>query len=214
MLRRKIIQTLEDWYANPHRKSLIIEGPQDIGKSFVLKSFAFQKYKQVVKLNFNQFPYMRRIFDVQMDVDALILQIVMMVKGAVCVPYETLIIMDELDYCPEAYEAMKKISLDQRYDCIGTVSRLVFFDPSEVVDIIRMHALDFEEFLWANNVSSNVLDQVHQSYVHNEQLSLDLHDYLLEMFKIYLNVGGMPKAVSTYLSSQDLSEVRNVHRAI
>jgi hypothetical protein len=214
MLRRKIIQTLEDWYASPLRKSLIIEGPQDIGKSFVLKSFAFQKYKQVVKLNFNQFPYMRRIFDVQMDVDAMILQLVMMVKGAVCIPYETLIIMDELDYCPEAYEAMKKFSIDQRYDCIGTVSRLVFFEPSEAVDIIRMHALDFEEFLWANNVSSNVLDQVHQSFVQNEQLSMDLHDYLLERFKTYLRVGGMPKAVSTYLSSQDLSEVRNVQRAI
>ena len=124
MLRRKIIQTLELWHANPKRKSLVIEGPLDIGKSFVLKSFAFQKYKQVVLLNFNQFPYIKRIFETQMDVDAMLLQIVMMVKGAVCVPYETLMLMEEMDYCPEAYEAMKQFSLDQRYDCAGTVSRL------------------------------------------------------------------------------------------
>ena len=214
MLRRKIIQTLEDWYANPDRKSLIIEGPQDIGKSFVLKSFAFQKYKQVVKLNFNQFPYMRRIFDTSMDLDGMILQIVMMVKGAACVPYETLILMDEMEYCPEAYEAMKKFSQDRRYDCVGTVSRLKFFEPCKEVSIVRMHGLDFEEFLWANNISSLVLDQVHQAYVSNEQLSLDVHDQMLELFKTYLKVGGMPKAVSTYLSSQDMSEVRNVQKAI
>ncbi|GEM_PF-1240160 len=214
MLRRKIIQTLEDWYASSDRKSLIIEGPQDIGKSFVLKSFAFQKYKQVVKLNFNQFPYMRRIFDTPMDVDAMILQIVMMVKGAACVPYETLILMDEMDYCPEAYEAMKKLSHDRRYDCIGTVSRLAFFEPSDEVNSVRMHALDLEEFLWANNVSSDILDQVHQAYVHNEQLNVDLHDQMLNLFKTYLLVGGMPKAVITYLGSYNMSEVRNVQKAI
>lgn len=214
MLRRKIIQTFEDWYANPDRKSFIIEGPPDIGKSFVLKSFAFQKYKQVVMLNFNQFPYMRRIFDAQLDVDGMILQLVMLIKGAVCVPHETLILMDELEYCPEAYEAMKKFSIDRRYDCIGTVSRLAFFEACDEVSIVRMHGLDFEEFLWANNVTSTLLDQVHQSFVQKDSLDLELHEYLLKFFKTYLKVGGMPKAVSTYLSSHDINEVRNVQKAI
>ena len=214
MLRRKIIQTFEDWHTSPNRKSIIIEGPQDVGKSFVLKSFAFQKYKQVVVLNFNQYPYMQRIFDVHMDVDAMILQLVMMIKGAVCIPHETLILMDELEYCPEAYEAMKKFSIDRRYDCIGTVSRLAFFEPCEEVDIVRMHGLDFEEFLWANHVAAKVLEQVHQSFIQKEPLDLELHDHLLGAFKTYLMVGGMPKAVCTYLGSQNMDEVRSVQKVI
>lgn len=214
MLRRKIIQKLEDWFNDPNRNSVIVEGPQEIGKSFVLKSFAFQKYKNVVQLNFNQYPYMRRIFDTPMEVDAMILQIVMMIKGAVCIPHETLILMDEMEYCPEAFEAMKKLSLDRRYDCIGTVARLKFFEPCAEVDIVRMHALDFEEFLWANNASSHVLDQAHQCFMQNAQLDMDLHDHLLEMFKTYLKVGGMPKAVSAYLGSRGMDEVRSVQKAI
>ena len=152
MLRRKIIQTLEAWYAMPERKSLIIEGPQEIGKTFVLKTFAFKNYKQVVMINFNQFPYMRHLFEVDMDVDAMVLQMVMLIKGAVCVPHETLIIMEELEYCPSAYVAMKKFSLDKRYDCIATLSRFNFVESCAEVDKVRMHSMDFEEFLWANKI--------------------------------------------------------------
>ena len=214
MLRRKIIQTLEAWYAMPERKSLIIEGPQEIGKTFVLKKFAIQNYKQVVMINFNQFPYMRHLFEMDMDVDALVLQMVMLIKGAVCVPHETLILMEELEYCPGAYAAMKKFSLDKRYDCIATLSRFNFIEPCVEVDKIRMHSMDFEEFLWANNMSSNVLDHVHQSFIQQEQISDDLHQHLIKMFKTYLLVGGMPKVVNTFLYTQNMNQVRKVQKLI
>lgn len=214
MLRRKIIQSLDTWHAMPERKSLIIEGPQEIGKTFILKSFAFQNYKQVVMINFNQFPYMRHLFKMDMDVDGMVLQMVMLIKGAVCIPFETLILMEELEYCPSAYEAMKKFSFDKRYDCIATLSRFNFLEPCSEIDKIRMHSLDYEEFLWANNMSSNILSQVHQSFSNNEQISLDLHKHLIEMFRTYLLVGGMPKAVKSYLSTQDMDQVRKVHKLI
>ena len=75
MLKRKIIQKLDSWKSDSVRKALIIEGPQQIGKTFVLRSFAYENYKQVIYINFNQFPYMRHIFEEDFDVDALILQI-------------------------------------------------------------------------------------------------------------------------------------------
>ncbi|MDP3444543.1 MAG: AAA family ATPase, partial [Ignavibacteria bacterium] len=68
MLRRRIIKKLDEWMNDQLRKSLIIEGPQQIGKTFVIRSFAYEHYKQVVYINFNQFPYMRRIFEQDFDI--------------------------------------------------------------------------------------------------------------------------------------------------
>ena len=144
MLKRKIMQKLEDWKKEPVRKSIIVEGPQQIGKTFVLRTFAYEKYKQVIYFDFNQFPYMRHIFDQDIDVDALILQISLLIPGARCVPYETILLFEELEYCPNAVNALIKFSSDNRYDAIGTRTILSTHNNPCEVDVIRMHALDFE----------------------------------------------------------------------
>jgi len=146
MLKRKIVKKLNDWKADSARKSLIIEGPQQIGKTFVLRSFAFQYYKQVVYINFNQYPYMKRLFDMDMELDALILQMTLLIKGVKCVPYETLILLEEIDLCPQAMNALIKFSSDPRYDVIATRTMLNTLNNPEEVTVMRMHALDFEEF--------------------------------------------------------------------
>lgn len=214
MLKRKIIQKLEDWKKESNRKALILEGPQHTGKTFVLRSFAYENYKQVVYINFNQFPYMRHIFEQDFDIDALILQITLMIPGARCVPYETILLLEEIEYCPTALNALVKFSNDTRYDAIGTRTILNSNNnPSEVI-VLRMHALDFEEFLWANNVSGLAIQELRNAFIQQRAVSNEVHEFFIDMFKVYMYVGGMPKVVRTYTNSHDFEAVQLAQRYI
>jgi uncharacterized protein len=215
MLKRKIIKRLDEWKNDPARKSLVIEGPQQIGKTFVLRAFAYEHYKQVVYINFNQFPYMRHIFEQDIDLDSLILQITLYIPGARCVPFETILLFDEIDYCPSVMQTLIKFSSDERYDviCTRTVLQQILDNPKEVT-VIRMHALDYEEFLWANNVSSLAIQELRASFLQQRAVSNDLHQYFIKMFKHYMLVGGMPKAVDAFFKTQSFEKVQLVQRYI
>ena len=214
MLKRKIIQKLDDWKNEPNRKALIIEGPQHIGKTFILRTFAYENYKQVVYINFNQFPYMRHIFEQDFDIDALILQITLMIPGARCVPYETIILLEEIEYCPTAISALIKLSNDARYDAIGTRTILNSQNnPSEIV-VLRMHALDFEEFLWANNVSNLAIQELRNAFNQQRSVTNDVHKFFIDMFRAYTYVGGMPKAVKAYTTAYNLESAQLAQRYV
>ncbi len=214
MLKRKIIKKIEDWKLDPNRKSLIIEGPQQIGKTFMLRSFAFENYKQVVNINFNQYPYMKYIFEQDMELDALILQITLLIKGARCVPYETLILLEEIDLCPNAMHALIKFTQDPRYDAIATRTILKTLDNPQDVSVIRMHALDFEEFLWANNVSNIAILELKMAFLQEKVVSKDLHQYYMDMYRHYTAVGGMPKTVRTYIDTLHYEPIRLSQRYV
>lgn len=214
MLKRKIFKKLEDWKADMARKSLIIEGPQQIGKSFILKSFALKHYKQVVNINFNQYPYMRHLFEQELELDALILQIGLYIKGPRCVPNKTLILLEEIDYCPKAMNALIKFSSDTRYDAIATRTILQSTDNPPEVFVIRMHALDFEEFLWANNVSNLAIQELKTAFLQEKPVSNDVHHFFMDMFRYYTLVGGMPKTVRTFINTLSYDSVRLVQRYV
>lgn len=214
MLKRKIIKKLEDWKSDRDRKSLVIEGPQQIGKSFILRSFSIENYKQVVYINFNQYPYMKHLFELDLELDALILQIGLYIKGARCVPYETLILLEEIDHCPRAMNALIKFSSDKRYDAIATRTILQSTNNAPEIQVIRMHALDFEEFLWANNVSNLAIQELKTAFLHERFVSNDLHHFFMDMFRYYTSVGGMPKTVRTFTNSINYDAIRLVQRNV
>lgn len=214
MLKRKIIKQLDEWKNDQARKSLIIYGPQQIGKTFTLRTFAYENYKQVVYINFNQFPYMRHIFEHEMVIDALILQISLLIPGVRCIPYETVIILEEIEFCPKAMDALVKFSHDPRYDAIGTRAIVrVLNDPSDVT-VLRMHALDYEEFLWANNVSNLAIQELRSSFLQERAISDDLHRYFMNMVRLYTKVGGMPRAVYAYINGQSADSIQLIQRYV
>lgn len=214
MLKRKIIQRLDEWKKDSNHNALIIEGPQQIGKTFILRSFAYENYKQVIYINFNQFPYMRHIFEQDFDIDALILQIALMIPGARCVPYETMILLEEIEYCPTAISALIKLSNDARFDAIGTRTILKSHDNPSELTVIRMHALDFEEFLWANNVSNLAIQELKNAFAQQRAITTDIHQFFMDMFRAYTYVGGMPKAVKAYTVANQLESAQLAQRYV
>ena len=125
MLKRKMEQTLLDWKNTRNHKPMILKGCRQCGKTFSVQKFARENYKHVVYLNFLENAAYASIFSGSLAVDNLVmLMSALLGPEAVFVPGETVIILDEIQDCPEARTALKFFQMDGRFDVIGTGSLL------------------------------------------------------------------------------------------
>jgi predicted AAA+ superfamily ATPase len=171
MLRRKIQQSLVEWKNNPNRKPLIIKGCRQCGKTWAVIEFARKNYEHVVHMNFFENPGYGAIFQDSLEVDFLTMMITAQVKNAIFKAGTTIIILDEIQECPEARTALKFFKLDGRYDVIATGSLLGvkgYGEPKSVPvgyeTMLTMVPMDFEEFLWANGISEEVIEALKKFY--------------------------------------------------
>ena len=173
MLKRKIEQALTDWKNTPNHSPLIIKGCRQCGKTYSVRDFAKKNYKHEVYLNFFKNPSYISIFDGSLEIDNLIMMMsALLGPSAVFKPGETVIILDEIQDCPEARTALKFFREDGRFDVIGTGSLLGVKGygkqpksiPVGSETVIEMHPLDFEEFLWANGITPQVIDMLKKCF--------------------------------------------------
>lgn len=220
MLNRKITRTLLDWKQKSDRKSLVISGARQIGKTYSVRAFAKEYYNSFVELNFIEHPEYKTIFEGSLDIDTLLLNLSLYVTGAKLIPEKTLILLDEVQECPQAVTSLKFWTQDKRYDVIATGSGLGMNYRQESsypvgnVEYINMHSLDFEEFLWANGVSEDVIDKVRECFDKKVPVPHALHVKLLEYLQRYMVIGGMPEVVNTYIETYNLKNVDDVQRRL
>ncbi len=166
MLKRKIEKRLTEWKNTPGHKPLIIKGCRQCGKTFSVLEFAKKNYKHVVYLNFFENPDYASVFAGSLDIDNIVMLLsALLGKEADFETGETVLVLDEIQDCPEARTALKFFRIDGRYDVIGTGSLLGVKgygkEPKSVPvgseTVIDMYPLDFEEFLWANGISERSL---------------------------------------------------------
>ena len=174
MLKRKIEQKLIDWKNTENRKPLIIKGCRQCGKTFSVLDFAKKNYKNVVYLNFFENPDYASVFAGSLEVDTIVMMLsALLGSEAVFESGSTVLILDEIQECPEARTALKFFRIDGRYDVIGTGSLLGVKgygkEPKSVPvgseTVIDMYPLDFEEFLWANGISEPVVAMLQKAPV-------------------------------------------------
>ena len=223
MLKRKVIEQLVSWKADPCRKPVILKGCRQCGKTFAALHFAQEHYDSVVYINFFENPQAKDIFVGSLDVDHIVMMTsALLGPSARFVPGETAVILDEIQECPQARTALKFFSLDGRYDVIGTGSLLGVAgygsEPASVPvgyeTVINMHPLDFEEFCWANGISTEMIDML-RSCLHAEApVPPALHSRMRELLLQYAVVGGMPEAVKSFMLSHDASKVLQIQRDI
>ena len=167
MLRRKITDQLLAWKNTPGRKPLIIKGCRQCGKTFSVLEFARKNYKHTVYLNFFENPDYASVFSGSLEIDNIVMMLsALLGKDAVFEPGQTILILDEIQDCPEARTALKFFRIDGRYDVIGTGSLLGVKgygkEPRSVPvgseTVLEMYPLDFEEFLWANGIETPVIE--------------------------------------------------------
>lgn len=223
MLKRKIENELLDWKNTDNKKPLIIKGCRQCGKTFIVKEFAKKKYENVIYINFIESPEYASVFEGSLEVDNLVMLLSALVGDkAKLVPYKTVIIFDEIQDCPEARTSLKFFKEDGRYDIIGTGSLLGVKGygktprsiPVGSEKRIEMYPLDFEEFLWANGISEQIIDSLKKYLQEEKPVPQALHDRMWNLFLQYAVVGGMPEAVQRFVDTKDMSEVLSIQSDI
>ena len=220
MLRRKITQDLEAWKSNPSRLCLLVKGARQVGKTFIIDKFAKDNYESYISINFHENPRYKAIFDGDLDVETLIKQITLRIPHARILEEQTLIFLDEIQDCPKARAALKFLAMDKRFDVIASGSMLginykeVPSYPVGYVNHLEMFSLDFEEFLWANGVMPESIDDIRQYFDLKQQVPLAMHERMLELFKEYIIVGGMPRVVREFVTTHSFSNVLSLQKGI
>lgn len=222
MLTRSIQDRLDAWRNRPHHP-LVLRGLRQTGKTFAVKEFGKSHYEHVVFLDLRQNTSVHEAFAGDFNVDAMVLSITSKVAAARFVPGRTLLVLDEVQDCPNARSSLKYWDLDGRYDVIATGSFLGvkgFRDPYPrgipvgYEEQVTMHPLSFREFLQNAGVGKDVLSYAQEQLNAQEPLLPAVHDAMRSLYLQYLIVGGMPEAVSTFFEGHDLNAVREVQRGI
>lgn len=212
MLKRKAYRRLLEWKKEKQKKALCIIGARQIGKTTVVREFARENYKHFVEINFLSDENAKKIFTGRLDADTIIMNLTAYVRMPLEVG-ETLILLDEIQECPDARTAIKFLVEDGRFDYVETGSLLgvrykeVRSYPVGFEDIYRMYPMDFEEFLWANGVQSTTIEMLERHYKEKTPVSESVHHTLNQLFLIYIVVGGMPDVVQTYVNTHDIGKV-------
>lgn len=223
MLQRKIQGTLAAWKNEPNHKPLIIKGCRQCGKTFSVLEFARENYAHVVYLNFFQNADYAAVFNGSLEVDHLIMMMsALLGPNAVFEPGKTIIILDEIQECPEARTALKFFQTDGRFDVIGTGSLLGVRgygkEPRSVPvgyeTVIDMYPLDFEEFLWANGITPQMIDLLSTCFQNETPVPEALHTKLKQLLLQYVVVGGMPAAVQLFVETKQMNAVLQLQRDI
>ena len=237
MLRRRISDKLIEWKANPNHLPLVIMGIRQCGKTFIAQQFASENYKHVVYINFFKEEERKTAFYSSKDVDNIIMLLSAQMRKSKFVPGETCIILDEIQECPEARTSLKFFKEDGRYDIIATGSLLGVLGygqeqkkrrqggaakqekgstsiPVGYEEIVEMYPLDFEEFLWANNMSEEVIDVLRRCLAEETPVPLGIHVAMKTLLYRYVAVGGLPAAVNALLETNNMNEVDKVWHSI
>ena len=224
MLKRKIEEILAEWKREPHHKPLVIKGCRQCGKTYSVRKFAEENYDHVVYVNFVEQEDCILAFENSKRVDDIVMGLTALLPGSVFKAGCTCLILDEIQECPGARTALKFFQIDGRYDVIATGSLLGVrgyrdndgFNsiPVGYEQHINMYPLDFEEFLWANGITSVILGKIQECMNEASPVPEALHSRMRQLLLQYTVVGGMPAVVNTFINSHDMGRVLMEQRSI
>lgn len=220
LLKRQVDTYLTNWKKDPDRKPLIIKGARQIGKTRSIEWFASQNYKSVIQINFVEQTKYREIFNDGFEVDSILKNISLLNPEFKFIPGETIFFFDELQACPNCATSLKFFKLDGRFDviCSGSLMGISYKEiESNSVgykEDYEMHSMDFEEFLWAKGYSEEFIDGLYAQMIELKPLSALQMDTLMELFRDYVIIGGMPEVVATYIRNKNFSGTLTIQRQL
>ena len=220
-MKRKIYDKLVEWKKNNQGKTaLLIEGARRVGKSYIVEEFAKNNYKSYILIDFAfASDNIKNLFYEYGDNLDLLFMYLSEFYGVKLYERDTLFIFDEVQFCPRARSLIKHLVADHRYDYIETGSLISIkknvkdiLIPSEE-EKITLYPMDFEEFLWAMG-NETLMDFIRQSYQKREPLGDLLHRKVMDYYKQYLIIGGMPQVIEEYIKTKEFSGPDKIKRNI
>ena len=220
MLKRKIQLTLKEYFSSKRDRILIIDGARQIGKSYIVRHEGKAFFSNFVEVNMINDRDGERIFAEVKGVEDFYVRLSSFAGRKLGTKDNTLIFLDEIQAYPEMLTLLKFLCDDGRFSYVASGSLLgvtlhkTLSVPGGRIEVQHMYPLDFEEFLWANGVGDDVVAYMKEQFSRRESLGDGLHRRMMELFKTYLLVGGLPQAVNEYMASQNIYRVRKVHEEI
>lgn len=217
MLKRKIDNYLQEYYQTTHN-ALLITGARQIGKTYSIRQFG-TGFKSFVEINFVEKPEAVEIVKNAKNSKDVLLRLSALTTQAL-IPGETLIFFDEVQLCPEIVTAIKFLVEDGQYlyilsgSLLGVQLKNVKSEPVGYMGVKEMHPLDFEEFTTNVGLNRQVLESVKQAWEQRKAVDDFVHSKMMELFRLYLVVGGMPAAVNTYKETNNLQLVLQAQQDI
>ena len=232
MLRRKVYDYLLQWKKQRRTektaKCLLVTGARQVGKSFIIEEFGKQEYRSFLSINFIRQSALKAIFDGELSSDEILKRITAYVRNFELIPGDTLIFLDEIQCCGNARTAIKFLAGDFRFDVISSGSLLGLTygeDDDETVEQpesipvgfesqLTMHALDFEEFLWAEGYDETAIEALKSYYNSGSTIPAPIHEKYESLFREFIVVGGMPEVVNDFIQHHDFNRVHRIQQDI
>ena len=217
-MERKIVEKLISWKNNPNRQPLIITGARQVGKTYSALSFGKEYYKNTVYLNMENSNEVQAVFERDLKPDRVIRELSVL-SGQSIFPSDTLIIFDEIQASERALTSLKYFCENAPEYHVITAGSLLgvamnrenYSFPVGKIDILTMYPLDFEEFLLATG-NADLIGLIKRCY--QDFTPLSMHEKALDLYKMYLIVGGMPRVVQEYIQTDDFNFVTATQSAL
>ncbi len=210
-LTRKIDAYLTNWKNSNDRFPLIVKGARQIGKTEAIRHFAKSHYKSVVEINFVLQKQYKGIFDNGFEVDTILKNISLINPEFEFPEKDTLIFFDEIQDCINCATSLKSFKMDGRFDVICSGSLMgINYNEIESNSVgykedYEMNSLDFEEYLWAKGYKTEQIEELYNKLLNVIPLSVIEYDVMLENFREYMVLGGMPAVVFTFITQKNYS---------
>ena len=220
MLYRKIQPFIENYLKSDSNKVLIIDGARQVGKSYIIRHVGRQLFENYIELNFEEDRNGPRLFEQVRTVRDFYFQISTIAGERMGEKQNTLIFLDEIQAYPHLLTMLKFLKEDDRYTYIASGSLLgvtlkkTSSIPIGSIELKRMFPLDFEEFLLANGFNSFAIEMMREKFLAGESLDAAAHGKVMDLFRKYLLIGGLPDAVNSFLADANIVKVRTIHRDI
>lgn len=218
MFERKIQKDICVYFASETGKILIIDGARQIGKSFIIRYEGKRHFKHYIELNLLEDSQGDRYFADIGSIDDFYIQLSAVAGNRIGKKEDTLVFLDEIQTYPKLITLLKFLKQDDRFTYIASGSLLGVTLREEVaslpigsVEIKRMFPMDFEEFLWANDVGKMAIDSLRSSFESGKSPAEGLHNTILRHFRMYLLSGGLPDAVKELVVRKNITTMRKIH---
>ena len=199
---------------------LVVSGARQVGKSYIIREVGMRLYSNFIEVNMEVDKQSNRLFENARTVEDFMIALSTIAGAKMKDSEKTLVFIDEIQAYSHLLTLAKFLVEDGRFTYIASGSQLGIAlkttqsIPIGSIELLSMYPLDFEEFLIANGVGELLINEMRRKFEAKEALNESLHMKVMDYFRKYLLVGGMPSAVNTYLSEHNMVSVRNIHRDI
>lgn len=213
MFYRKIEEKLKQYYNSTDSKIIVINGARQIGKSFIIRETAKKHFKHYVEINLKEDFDGDKLFENVKKTKDFYLQVSALYGNNINDYNDTIIFLDEIQVYPHLLTLLKALKQENKYRYIASGSLLGItlkhtFIPMGSIEEVKMYPMDFEEFLYANNVGKDVIEYLKDCFNNIKPVSDGIHKIMLERFKEYLICGGLPDSVKAMVLENNIFKTK------